>query len=183
MKNLFKVVLIGLVVMLSQACSETAPTFEEQLEACLKSHFEPDSLYSYQIVDTVLVDGLDAEQALIEESKQAMETHKSETGVRKDSAIANLARAESSLQEITFDILIPFAEQNINDWKGVIALEENNLAFADSMISVNESDLDFISNARKSAKDGNAYYYVIAKVKGEDKVVSVSPDFKVLKEE
>lgn len=185
MKSIYKSFLAALVlaVLMLQSCSETVPSFDEQMETCITDYFKVDSLDRIEVIDTIFVSELDSLQLIYESLSTDMTESKEGTIVRLDSAKAKLARAENEIKEITFDMLIPFAEQNIEDWKNIIIQEEANIAFADSVKQVAENELAFCKAARKSIKGEKAYYHVVTELNKEEKVLAISPDFKVIREE
>ena len=142
-----------------------------------------DSVDSYSVVDTVFVSNLDSAKILYEEANSLMDESKIETQIRLDSAVSKLAQSEKDLDAITFEMLIPFAEQNIQSWKDLIIKEKSNIAFEDSMLAVGNNELDFIESARKSAVGDKAYYQILTDVKGRQHLVSISPKYKVIRVE
>ena len=185
MNSIYKSFIAGLVlaVLVLQSCSEATPSFEEQIETCVADYFKVDSLESIEVIDTIFVHELDSLQLVYESLSEDMSESKEGTLVRLDSAKAKLERAESEIKEITFDMLIPFAEQNIEDWKNIIIQEESNLAFADSVKQVAEDELAFYEDVRKSIKGEKAYYHIVTELNNEEKVLAVSPEFKVIREQ
>lgn len=183
MKNILRICVLAIFGLVIQSCSEPTPTFEEQLENCLANHFKVDSVDSYLVIDTVFVANLDSAQTLYQESNIIMETSKTETQTRIDSAEVHLAEAKKALEEISFDILKPFAQETIDSWESTILIEEDNIAFADSMINVANKELEFISTARKTVVDDRAFYNVLTTINGEEKMLFITPNFEVIRED
>jgi len=183
MKNLVQLLIVIIFAAVVHSCSEPAPTFEEQLEESLSSYFKIDSVDSYLLTDTVFVANLDSAQALYEESNKIMELSKAETQIRIDSAELRLAEAKVALEEMTFDMLKPFAQETVDSWESTLLIEQSNMTFADSMLNVANIELDFIAKARKTAIDDKAFYNVLTSVKGEEKMLFVTPNFQVIRED
>ena len=112
-----------------------------------------------------------------------MELSKAETQIRIDSAELRLAEAKVALEEMTFDMLKPFAQETVDSWESTLLIEQSNMTFADSMINVANKELDFIAKARKTAIDDKAFYNVLTSVKGEEKMLFVTPNFQVIRED
>lgn len=183
MKSFLKLGIIGIIGFLIQSCAEPELTFEEKLENCLSAYFEVDSVDSYSVLDTVYIENLDSAQLLYEESNVIMEIDKKEIQNRIDTAEIRLTESKKVLDEMTFDMLIPFAEETVASWESTLLIEKAGLNRADSMITVANKELSFIDEARKSVVENKAFYTVLTKVKGEEKLLFVTPKFKVIRED
>lgn len=164
------------------SCGEHEPTFSEKLENALASYYKVDSVDQITSVDTVFVQDLDSAKIENEKARELIDISLKETPIRLDSAKANLENAKKEKEAVTFDMLLPFWEENIKDWENIITMEEENLANAEIMDFELKEQHEFIILAKQKTEGNKAYYLVETNVKNATKLVAVSPAFEVFYE-
>ena len=182
MKTTYLLSLCIAVSIVMVSCSETEPTLEEKIESGITKHYQVDSLAYMKITDTLFVADLDSLISTYEESITIYQESNEISQREIDSAKVRLKEAEESLESISFDMLKPFAEENVATWKSIITKQEANILLADSMIAVGQEKIDYYESAKSGAVENKAFYTVKIKINGGDKVVDVNPQFAVIGE-
>ena len=172
------VFMLGLMV----GCADPEPTFDQKLEDAVCDYYQVDSLEYAKVVDTLFVSDLDSLISVYNEAGDIFKEQNVKSKENLDSAEVWKANTQASLDELSFEMLRPFFEENLVSFQKTIEQEKLNMAFADSMIVVGNEWIDYFNEVRSSATGKKALYTVESKIEGEVKFLDVSPEFKVLKE-